>query len=53
MRRASRGRFVDRPSSLREVAGSAGSAATGAEEGACSMVAEVCVVGGLGLPRVF
>lgn len=50
MSRASHGRFVDSPSSLIEVAGSAGNAPFVVVERACSKVAEVCVVGGLGFP---
>ena len=49
MSRASRGRFVDNPSSFSDVAGSAGSA-TLLAEGAASRLAEVCVAGGLGPP---
>jgi hypothetical protein len=51
MSRASRGLFVDRPSSLNDVAGSAGRAPLVAEGGAWSAIVEVWVVGGLGLPR--
>jgi hypothetical protein len=41
MSRASRGRFVDRPSSLNDVAGSAGNAPFVAEGGAWSATVEV------------